>query len=717
MENLSNYNEAHSYLVLHIYRTSAPPLTPKSNDISLLYAAFYSASDALTPRGLRTPVALEAPIQGEQTVSHDTYVWNGKNCLPLISSFALAKAYVLENALHPSLLEELLTHSPSFPFISQLDECPGEKIDDDLSFQNTHHLLKRLHSFSLEKRVILGPRSSDFGQLFELQGQLQTPNCKVKKEKKIVKEKEKNKENDKKSDSEKNKKERTKKNPSTKKDRHEKKDRSSKKKEVPSSARGMNLSLNIGTVNKGGGSSGGGGGNISKAKTPNPKAGKLSLGIKGLVPAKEPVKDVKFVPSASVQGHVVIETGTERKQQIPEDTRDRVRYFNQICSKVTDQLYLGSDVVARDSALLEENKITHILNCAGTVCNDYFPDKFIYKTLHLLDGRQEDVRAVFLEVMDFIDEVVQTNGHIFIHCQQGISRSSTMLICYLIWKWKQPAQIIGETVKQARNISSPNAGFIVQLIEFGQLVSQPLEKRPPQLYVVVPHNLCAPDVFPLSLVKSEVRMLDLRNVYVLATPTTLFLWVGPNAHPACVEKARWYLDRLVKFMHYPANFIELTSDAFNSDFYSAIGHSGSEAPKIEGNEMYDLPLSLLSLYNLHDVPFEEKNEEPFEEYPEHPHVAVFRCTWSRIHPKKEDLERLKTPDSIFAILTFDGKHCLHLWVGKHFSSFPKQEINNLGLQFLTRNKIFMTTSDYQISISHQGQEPEELQTLLENSFK
>jgi len=33
-------------------------------------------------------------------------------------------------------------------------------------------------------------------------------------------------------------------------------------------------------------------------------------------------------------------------------------------------MYLGSDSVARNKTLLKETGITHILNCAGTICNE-----------------------------------------------------------------------------------------------------------------------------------------------------------------------------------------------------------------------------------------------------------------------------------------------------------------------------------------------------------
>ena len=63
--------------------------------------------------------------------------------------------------------------------------------------------------------------------------------------------------------------------------------------------------------------------------------------------------------------------------------RDKLAHFEQQCSKVLDFLYLGGDHVARNRSILTSAGITHILNCVGYVCPEYFPDDFTYKTLWL----------------------------------------------------------------------------------------------------------------------------------------------------------------------------------------------------------------------------------------------------------------------------------------------------------------------------------------------
>jgi len=147
-----------------------------------------------------------------------------------------------------------------------------------------------------------------------------------------------------------------------------------------------------------------------------------------------------------------------------ENSRYRVRAFDTVCSKITEDLFLGSDTVAQNKDLLLSHGITHIVNCAGDVCGTYHPDTFTYKTMCLKDVGEEDISVHFQETCDFIDNAVKGGGKVFIHCQKGVSRSSAMTICYLIytkgWEFDQAHNYI----KNIRDVANPNPGFIIQLL-------------------------------------------------------------------------------------------------------------------------------------------------------------------------------------------------------------------------------------------------------------
>lgn len=63
--------------------------------------------------------------------------------------------------------------------------------------------------------------------------------------------------------------------------------------------------------------------------------------------------------------------------------RTKFAFFEKHCSRVAEHVYLGSDVVARSREILRESGITHVLNCVGFVCPEYFAGELVYKTLWL----------------------------------------------------------------------------------------------------------------------------------------------------------------------------------------------------------------------------------------------------------------------------------------------------------------------------------------------
>jgi len=108
--------------------------------------------------------------------------------------------------------------------------------------------------------------------------------------------------------------------------------------------------------------------------------------------------------------------------------------FNHFCSCVMDNfMYLGSDNVAKDFNKLKDNGITHVINCAADYAADYHIDKGIkYLSLHLKDHVRENIECVFYDTCAFIDKCKQEGGRVYIHCVQGISRSTTVCIAYMI---------------------------------------------------------------------------------------------------------------------------------------------------------------------------------------------------------------------------------------------------------------------------------------------
>jgi hypothetical protein len=64
--------------------------------------------------------------------------------------------------------------------------------------------------------------------------------------------------------------------------------------------------------------------------------------------------------------------------------RQKFAYFDKHCSEIEPGLFLAGDTVARNRAQLAEHGITHVVNCVGFICPEYFKGQGIeYKTYFL----------------------------------------------------------------------------------------------------------------------------------------------------------------------------------------------------------------------------------------------------------------------------------------------------------------------------------------------
>ncbi|TNM99432.1 hypothetical protein fugu_012465 [Takifugu bimaculatus] len=90
---------------------------------------------------------------------------------------------------------------------------------------------------------------------------------------------------------------------------------------------------------------------------------------------------------------------------------------------------IASHDAAHDIDTLQRYKVSHILNVAYGVTNLY-PDLFVYKTLRILDLPDTDITSHLAECSSFIDEARKQEGVVLVHCNAGVSRSSSVVIGY-----------------------------------------------------------------------------------------------------------------------------------------------------------------------------------------------------------------------------------------------------------------------------------------------
>lgn len=136
-------------------------------------------------------------------------------------------------------------------------------------------------------------------------------------------------------------------------------------------------------------------------------------------------------------------------------------------SAILPFLYLGGERNAHNlTELTTRTRVSYILNVSWEAAESY-PDQFTYKRIAISD-RLEDSQSMgahFEEAFAFIEEARVRGDRVLVHCVQGISRSATVVVAYLMWHKRISLNRALEHVKRCRPVVNPNPGFRALLAE------------------------------------------------------------------------------------------------------------------------------------------------------------------------------------------------------------------------------------------------------------
>lgn len=148
-----------------------------------------------------------------------------------------------------------------------------------------------------------------------------------------------------------------------------------------------------------------------------------------------------------------------------------------------------------------DNKFEHCREgCAceggGFDCNgrdkscQHLPHLFHYHSMKIEDEKGENILALFPKVCAILDEVLDASGsssstssepaplsappprQVLVHCIQGISRSASMIIAYLMTRNSWSLRKAYDFVKEKRPIIKPIRYFIEQLQQYEKSLAQ-----------------------------------------------------------------------------------------------------------------------------------------------------------------------------------------------------------------------------------------------------
>ena len=132
--------------------------------------------------------------------------------------------------------------------------------------------------------------------------------------------------------------------------------------------------------------------------------------------------------------------------------------------KILDKLYIGSVGAANNKDELKNIGITHIVTAASTL-KCLYPEDFTYLKLDVLDSPEVKIKDYFHKTGEFINEAIEKYGGVFVHCHAGISRSSTIIMAYMISHKGYSFSDALKHCKSQREKINPNEGFRKQLEE------------------------------------------------------------------------------------------------------------------------------------------------------------------------------------------------------------------------------------------------------------
>jgi serine/threonine/tyrosine-interacting-like protein 1 len=140
-------------------------------------------------------------------------------------------------------------------------------------------------------------------------------------------------------------------------------------------------------------------------------------------------------------------------------TRVRVR-------SMPSDSFVGTGHQATDWKIVRDLKLTHIINIS-VEHQCVFRDKIQYLHLELEDEEHVALCDRFAETNQFMATALDDpTSRILVHCNLGISRSSSVILAYLMKTFHAALFEAFKFLRHRRPIVCPNLGFLQQLIEF-----------------------------------------------------------------------------------------------------------------------------------------------------------------------------------------------------------------------------------------------------------
>ena len=108
----------------------------------------------------------------------------------------------------------------------------------------------------------------------------------------------------------------------------------------------------------------------------------------------------------------------------------------------------------------------HVLNAANDIHGADGDDRFKILRVNAIDVQGYDLSPAFERACDFIESTIDCDSPtpVYVHCQEGVSRSVTLVLAYLVARRRSTLSEAFDVVQKCRTFAQPNMSFWQQLV-------------------------------------------------------------------------------------------------------------------------------------------------------------------------------------------------------------------------------------------------------------
>ncbi|GAB5361195.1 hypothetical protein AAMO2058_000692700 [Amorphochlora amoebiformis] len=296
-----------------------------------------------------------------------------------------------------------------------------------------------------------------------------------------------------------------------------------------------------------------------------------------------------------------------------EEKITKMARFSSELTMIRPNLFISGQAVASDLKTLRNAGITHVVNCASSAVESFFPEHFRYLRLPLQDSHDEDISAVLPLALSFIDASLrpgfpncaskgskaqpgEDKNKVLVHCHQGVSRSCTIVIAYLMHAEGREYDETYKLVKAKRAVCRPNLRFSCDLLAFAKRRQN--KGGPGGLFRVSYISRENSSILVCRRLEIEnASVLDCRGIFLRYNPSNskaVQIWVGPKcvtgsrgAFIVCAQRHAYYLMVVEKA---PVTRVELVTSGslVEKSFLAQLGSSSAVIGQVtEYDEDYE----------------------------------------------------------------------------------------------------------------------------------